>query len=357
MLKIYKFYFWFFIKFIILFFLSLKNKDSWRKNNFLKKYHGQLKGRSFFIKSLFNFNNKNPINRNLILGYNDYFTIKNLFLSNFIFVEAGFLRSVLMDGSSNKYDMAKTFIIDQYGPHYAPYINNNLIRILNDKNFKLNSSQTHRVKKLINFITANKITKYNNQSQKFAFDHDSNENILVVEQAADDWAVKFSFANYRTFEKMLNDAIRENKFNSKIFVKLHPDSIDKKKNIKNYYHDQKDLDNVIFISDKINPYSILSHVKKVYTVSSMLGFEALMLGKDVKVYGCPIYAGWGITDDVKKFLLINRNIKRSLEEIFFVIYIRSQVYLNSLGQECEIENFLEDLKNDIKLHEIENSNL
>ena len=32
-------------------------------------------------------------------------------------------------------------------------------------------------------------------------------------------------------------------------------------------------------------------------MTSLAGFEALMRGRAVTVWGCPFYAGWGLTDD------------------------------------------------------------
>jgi capsular polysaccharide export protein len=40
-----------------------------------------------------------------------------------------------------------------------------------------------------------------------------------------------------------------------------------------------------------------SRVGKVYTVTSQMGFEALLWGLPVRVFGIPFYAGWGLTQD------------------------------------------------------------
>jgi len=38
-------------------------------------------------------------------------------------------------------------------------------------------------------------------------------------------------------------------------------------------------------------------VDEVWTMTSTLGFEALLRGKRVTCLGTPFYAGWGLTDD------------------------------------------------------------
>ena len=47
----------------------------------------------------------------------------------------------------------------------------------------------------------------------------------------------------------------------------------------------------------MNPWSLLDAVDAVYTVSSGLGFEAVLAGKRVVTFGSPFYAGWGFTED------------------------------------------------------------
>jgi capsular polysaccharide export protein len=41
----------------------------------------------------------------------------------------------------------------------------------------------------------------------------------------------------------------------------------------------------------------LDHVDEVWTMTSLLGFEALIRGVKVVTFGAPFYAGWGLTED------------------------------------------------------------
>ncbi len=41
-----------------------------------------------------------------------------------------------------------------------------------------------------------------------------------------------------------------------------------------------------------------THVDEVWTMTSLLGFEALLRGKPVTCLGAPFYAGWGLTRDL-----------------------------------------------------------
>ena len=47
-----------------------------------------------------------------------------------------------------------------------------------------------------------------------------------------------------------------------------------------------------------DPVALLDHVDQVWTMTSLLGFEALLRGKPVTCLGAPFYAGWGLTTDL-----------------------------------------------------------
>jgi capsular polysaccharide export protein len=48
----------------------------------------------------------------------------------------------------------------------------------------------------------------------------------------------------------------------------------------------------------VNPINLLSQIDGVWTMTSLLGSEALLRGKTVVTYGAPFYAGWGLTRDL-----------------------------------------------------------
>jgi capsular polysaccharide export protein len=54
----------------------------------------------------------------------------------------------------------------------------------------------------------------------------------------------------------------------------------------------------VVIEDRpISPWRLFEHARAVYTVSSQLGFEAILAGHRPVTFGVPFYAGWGLTDD------------------------------------------------------------
>ena len=84
------------------------------------------------------------------------------------------------------------------------------------------------------------------------------------------------------------------------------------------------------ITDNVSPLSLLKHVEKVYTVTSQMGFEALLLGKQVITFGQPWYAGWGLTDDRHPHAerLSTRRGTSTLLNLFSAAYFRYCRYIN-----------------------------
>ena len=82
----------------------------------------------------------------------------------------------------------------------------------------------------------------------------------------------------------------------------------------------------IIIKENINPISLLKHFTKVYTKTSQMGFEALLVGCECICFGMPFYAGWGVTID--KSICSRREKKLTIEEIFAGAYILYTHYYN-----------------------------
>ncbi len=54
---------------------------------------------------------------------------------------------------------------------------------------------------------------------------------------------------------------------------------------------------ITLLTENVAPYPLLTGALAVYTVSSQLGFEAILAGHRPQVFGLPFYAGWGLSDD------------------------------------------------------------
>ena len=135
---------------------------------------------------------------------------------------------------------------------------------------------------------------------------------------------------------MLRAAIDENP-GAEILVKVHPDTLDGKRGglRRSYFGRLQDDARITIIREKVNPFALLETVDRVYVFSSMLGFEALLMGKEVHVFGGPCYAGWGLTHDRRSFP--RRTRRRTLDELVYAVYFAYQKYKNLAGEWCSPE--------------------
>ena len=92
------------------------------------------------------------------------------------------------------------------------------------------------------------------------------------------------------------------------------------------------------VIEPCHPHALLRAVDAVYTVSSQMGFEALLLGKPVYCFGMPFYAGWGLTRDE---LVCERRTQVTLEQLVHGTLIAYPRYCDPvLGQPCEVEEVI-----------------
>src|SRR5690606_38009383 len=97
---------------------------------------------------------------------------------------------------------------------------------------------------------------------------------------------------------------------------------------------------VLLLANSLNPFALMAEVDKVYTVTSQLGFEALLAGKPVVCFGAPFYAGWGITDD--RLAVPRRGGTRTLPQLLAAAYLRYCRYVDPItGERCELEDLLD----------------
>jgi len=273
-----------------------------------------------------------------------------------VFIEDGFFYNIISHTKSLtgnyplEFTQAMSFTIDDITAHFDASLPSKLEQMI-VSDYQIDYDELIRASSLIQTIIENKITKYNYQSLKNKIYGSKESKILVVDQAYGDYSVYKSGVSEEVFKRMLKDAIAENP-EADILVKVHPDMIvnPNRAGAKNggYFWNMKiEHQNVILISEEINPYVIIKQVQKVYVCTSQLGFESLMAGKEVYTYGVPFYAGWGLTIDRgnSEYLNRRRGKHRTVEEIFWFSYIwYSRYYSPARRVKCELEDVLETLQ-------------
>ena len=241
-------------------------------------------------------------------------------------LEDGFLKSVASPWDKTadiKYRNNLSYTVNTNIAYFDGTKASALEKMLNNKELFITPSQRRRAKDCICQIVRNYLTKYNHQPiYTPQIGRKGVKKILVIDQSYGDMSIVKGCADDKTFQNMLECAIKENP-DADIIVKTHPDTL--LGAAKGYYTGIQQHDNVYPYTDAINPIALLQYCDEVYVCTSQMGFEALLCGKKVHTFGVGFYAGYGLTDD--RCACPRRTVKRSLEEMFYIIYILFSYYV------------------------------
>ncbi len=257
--------------------------------------------------------------------------------------EDGFLRSAdtaVNSKAPERFRASCSLVLDRHGFHFDANLKTDIETLLESAEYSLAADDLAKARKMIDRIVDQKITKYNHQPiLQPQIGRQGAPKILVVDQSYRDYSIRRGWANDSTFAKMLSDAIADNP-DADILVKTHPDAMTGQRT--GYYDHVQSEGRIVRVTMPVNPYSLLEIVEKVYVCSTQLGFEALMAGKEVHVYGMPFYAGWGLTNDAQRNP--RRTRKRTIEEVFHAFYVQYTRYFNpETGAPWSIEQALDHL--------------
>lgn len=203
-------------------------------------------------------------------------------------VEDAFLRSVL-PGRAGSPPIG--LLIDKRGVHFDPATPSDLEEILSndplDDTNILNAARGSMAR-----MQEAHLSKYT------GFDPDlpvpEPGYVLVIDQTRGDASVIASGADRNRFLEMLFVAQDEHP-GARILIKTHPETVQGFR--EGYFGPDECNDRVTLFSDPVSPWALMEGAIAVYTVSSGLGFEAIIAGHKPRVFGQPFYAGWGLTTD------------------------------------------------------------
>ncbi len=236
-------------------------------------------------------------------------------------LEDGFIRSLDLGVNDSP---SFSIVEDNIGIYYDATVPSKLENILNNYNFGVNTKLMVDARKAMAIILKSNISKYNSSSLEVPKEFLKDElRVLVIAQTQGDASLQYGMLDNYTTEDMIEAAIDENP-NATVYLKVHPDVLSEKKssdiNVKNIKN------RCIIIKEDINPIVLLKQFSKVYTKTSQMGFEALLVGCECVCFGMPFYAGWGVTND--KSVCKRRKRILSIEEIFAASYILYTKYYN-----------------------------
>jgi len=244
--------------------------------------------------------------------------------------EDGFIRSM---GLGVEGSPSFSVVKDSVGIYYDATSPSALEKILNSYDFNAHDTLMEQAYVAISLIKEHHISKYNNapkvHDELLSQLQQSHKNFLIIAQTGNDASLEYGLAAHVNTLQMIEDAYSEDP-KASIYLKIHPDVISGKK--------QSDLnfENIpsycTIISENVNPIELLSYMDKVFTKTSGMGMEALIVGKEVVCYGIPFYAGWGLTQDKQQCQRRRRQLQ--MEELFAGAYIVYSHYYNPYKQ-CE----------------------
>lgn len=250
----------------------------------------------------------------------------------YIALEDGFLRSLDL---GCKGAQPLSLVVDHHGIYYDATMSSDLENLLNASGWET-PELLASAERAIRDIIRHTLSKYNHapQTPSWVWREAQAPRVLILDQTVGDASVTLGLANEDCFYAMLDEALETYPL-SHIWVKTHPDVMARKKH--GYLTDYASALGVKVISADYAPLSLLSGSDVVYTVTSQMGFEALLLGKEVHCFGMPFYAGWGLTNDRKT--CPHRKRHRSLEEVFAAAYLLYARYVNPIrGERCDIHD-------------------
>ena len=207
-------------------------------------------------------------------------------------VEDGFLRS---RGLGAELIPPLSLVTDDLGIYYDPTRESRLERLIQSP---LPPDAFQRAQDLIARLIAARVSKYNLPGALPALP--PGHRILVPGQVEDDASIRLGTSSVATNLALLH-AVRAANPDAILIYKPHPDV---EAGLRPGALTATDLASLttaaapLILAPNADPLALIDATDEVWTMTSLLGFEALLRGKPVTTLGAPFYAGWGLTRDL-----------------------------------------------------------
>ena len=240
-------------------------------------------------------------------------------------VEDGFIRS---KGLGASFNFPYSWVVDSTGIYFDATQASDLEQMLN-RGFS--PTDLEQSKLLIRLLREKRLTKYNLAATPVRLNPDDvcgRKVLLVPGQVEADASIAFGSPELKSNLALLL-RVREMEPNAYIVFKAHPDLVAGAR------HGEVLPEGFTTACDLAvtngNVLDWLDLCDEVHTMTSTVGFEALIRGKAVTTYGMPFYAGWGLTTD--RIKCPRRARRLTLEELVRGALIHYPRYLNPKTQE------------------------
>jgi capsular polysaccharide export protein len=205
-----------------------------------------------------------------------------------VLVEDGFLRS---RGLGADLIAPLSLVLDDLGIYYDATRPSRLEALINAAP-GLDAGARGRAEALIARITDAGLSKYNLSANTELAELPRGRRILVPGQVEDDASIRLGTTDVASNQALLH-TVREANPAAILIYKPHPDV---EAGLRpGAVPDADQIADVVLT--RSDPIASIMVVDEIWTMTSLLGFEALLRGKQVTCLGTPFYAGWGLTDD------------------------------------------------------------
>ncbi|MEM9709401.1 MAG: capsular polysaccharide biosynthesis protein [Pseudomonadota bacterium] len=246
-------------------------------------------------------------------------------------VEDPFLRSVL-PGRSGEPPFG--LLLDQTGVHFDPDTPSDLETLLSETALD-DPELLNRANAAIDRLRYWDLSKYACWDPEVAVPQAGY--VLVIDQTRDDASLPPGAD--LIFDAMLDRAQAENP-GREILIRTHPETALGHRG--GHYGPDRIGPNVALSTDPVSPHRLLSNAAAVYTVSSTLGFEAMLTGHRPRVFGGPFYAGWGLSEDEDTFPRRGRPLTPA--QIFAAVMILYPTWYDPFRDRlCQLEDVIDML--------------
>ena len=261
---------------------------------------------------------------------------KDVAVSNYTtYVEDGFLRS---KGLGAELVAPLSLVLDDLGIYYDPTRPSRLEELMRMRKI-LRPDQKQRAERMTAALIQARLSKYNVGSPELV-DLPKGHRILVPGQVEDDASILTGTKSVNTNMALLS-AARAAHPDAVILYKPHPDV---EAGLRKGFVSNEDLAHLCdAVLHKCDPIAAIDVSDEVWTMTSLLGFEALLRGKTVTCLGAPFYAGWGLTRDLGP-VPARRSTEIALESLVHAAFIDYPRYFDPITQQpCPAEVVLERL--------------
>ncbi|MDO4426869.1 MAG: capsular polysaccharide biosynthesis protein [Moraxella sp.] len=206
-----------------------------------------------------------------------------------ITLEDGFIRSI-DSGTDSRY--ALSYIADDLGVYFDLSAPSRLEYDIIHRMATWQEKDHDTVCPLIKKILKHRLSKYNHTSvapDLSATAGNDRPHVLIIDQVENDASITGAGADKDHFFAMLEQAKKTYPTHN-LWVKAHPAG-------RGYFKKETLPEGIFFLADACNPIALITQADALYTVSSHMGFEGLLLKKTVHCFGVAWYSGFGLTDD------------------------------------------------------------